>query len=157
MSEIKTSFEYILSSPIKYSDGGEFIEADLLVLYAPSMKEMRFAAKLKQHFYAALESNQQTNEQRTNEASLKPEADEINADMLMFLLEKGGSNLEEVYTCFSLLLCTKACKIDDKVDMKKSILETIPFVEIEEILGRYLDSFLLKSFKKQIEEHISKT
>ena len=159
MSEIKTSFEYILSSPIKYSgDGGEFIESDLLVLYAPSMKEMRFAAKLKQHFYSALEANQQSiSESSTKDSSSKTDDQQIDAQMLMLLLEKGGNNLEEVYACFSLLLQTKVCKIDDKVEMKKSILEGIPFVEIEQILGMYLDHFLLQSFKKLIGQSSSKT
>ena len=158
MSELKTSFEYILSSPIKYSDGGEFLESNFLVLYAPSMKEMRFAAKLKQHFYSALEANQQSlTEQSTKEQSSKADDQPIDAQMLMLLLEKGGNNLEDVYACFSLLLQTKVCKIDDKVQMKKSILEDIPFVEIEQILGMYLDHFLLQSFKKLIGQSSSRT
>jgi len=163
MTGIRTSFEYELAEPIRYTEKSEgkaaFVEGQMLVLYAPSVKQMRHVQKLKAYFYAATDKTAQSEAENNKNSLASKEKEEkedgvkINATFLLVALEKGTKDLNPVYDCFMEMICSSICKIEDKTNMTKPILDLLSAPDIENMLGIYLDNFLLQSFKKMIQEN----
>jgi hypothetical protein len=142
---LKTSFEYELSQPIKYTEKGDFTEGQLLVFYAPSMKSIGIASKLKQGFIKALKPFMDDSSQGKKTTN-RNQSKEASASEWVLLLMLSDVDMSEIYEHFQSLLCEPGiCKIEDSKDMTKSVLENISIADMENLLGEYAQNFLLSS------------
>ena len=149
MSEIKTSFEYNLSSPIKYSDNGEFVESDLLVLYAPNWKQSRYASKISQQYIRA-RSQLATSDLMDKLSALEPtqsvEKDKDDEDTaargMIEVFKMSAFDIHDILEMFTQLLRTGVAQIEDKTRLSEKHLEAISLLDLELMLGRYINSFL---------------
>lgn len=160
MTGIRTSFEYTLEEPIKYSEKGEFQEGEMLVLYAPSMKQSKYAAKISQDFmHAKIElqssdfmKNLKTDEDLTpeekaeiKEAKIEKSDEEKTRDMVkgnIETLKMSEFSLYEMLELFKKLMCSGVCKIEDKNTITDEQCGSLPMSVLENLLGEYVYRFL---------------
>lgn len=133
------TFEFTLSEPLKYHGGGENTESCKLELTAPSVKNRKKAAKLKQGFMRCindLASDSTANEDKDHK--IKPEE-------ILVLLQMGSVEYDEYIEIFMGLITEGVCKIEGKVALTKDLAEEISFEAMERLMGEYLVNFILGS------------
>ncbi|MCK5292964.1 MAG: hypothetical protein KAR39_13220 [Thermoplasmata archaeon] len=132
-------FAYDLKTPIDYHSGSENKEAVSVILSAPSNKQRRAAARLKQFFFQAI-NDLKTDDQQASDDSKKPKGSEIVALLMM-------SNIDanDVHDAFKDIAISGCAMLDGAVSMNDSLYEKMSFEDTEEMLGEYLVNFLIPS------------
>lgn len=158
-SESKDEFEYRLTSPVKFSQSGDLVPAEFVLLKAPTSRQAKFAGFLRQCFMQAL--REQMNNDKLMEAARAaqeaagaqdpqdPGDDEEQEDD-----SAEGHNVinmvamaEKVdYPAFleagKKLLASGAMLFNGGTQAKENPIEKMGFWDLEEILGRYIQNFI---------------
>lgn len=149
--KIYREFEYKLMSPIKYAHGGSNVEGTLLIISAPSNKQMKYAAKLKQAVIDAMGKLRKDyiaadNEQIANKVENKgaSEANKVDPDTYLLFMNMGGVDMDNIYSIFERLICDgQTCLIDGKEPMKATYFADMDFRDTEKVLGEYISHFFM--------------
>ncbi len=156
---LKSSFEFNLSEPIKYSgkkgeSQGKFVDSSLLVLYGPRAAQMALASKIKSLFYATFKSSEkETTAEPTGSVDepKKPGLEIENHVAIVMALDK-ESKTGEALELFKTLICNSdLCKIDGEAKLTTTVFETFLYEDLCEIFGRYMEYFLAQSFVRAME------
>ena len=135
------TFEFTLSSPVKFHEKGETVESFLLELMAPSAKNRKKIAKLKQGFMRVvgeLQNDKPAQKEEKGDHKVKPEE-------ILALLQMGSIDYADYIDIFMDLLTSGICNADGSTSLTVSMAESISFEDIEKLMGEYLVNFILGS------------
>lgn len=152
MSDLKNEFIFTLSGPLKYSNNGVFEFTNELILKAPSNKQRRESAKLKQGFFRALKSMQDSIANKPVDDSVKPSNDDgIDADGIMPIIMMSDVDLCEFQDDFRSLLLNDACIVNETIKLTAPMYDSLSDCDTEKMMGEYLANFLLSSSIKKMQ------
>jgi hypothetical protein len=156
---IKGEIEYILSTPIKYGHtdsktGGKGTdeEAISVILYAPSVNQMKHAGKLKQFVMQAMGQGSKASSEGKTTASNTEKEVEVTGDDFVMMLTSSDVDYVEAMESFNALLCSGAGKLEGKQNLTSLLIDKLAFNDLEGMLGKYLESFLLQSLIQKMKE-----
>lgn len=139
----KDSFEFMLSSPITYSSGGEHKEGQLLVLTAPTNKQHELRIKLKQAFQRAIMSLQKSGAFDGADAKADAkEKDEVDGDAVASVLFASDIDMVQVHSDFKRLLLSGVCKVEDAEAMTQHLYDQMTGADTDKLLGQYMAVFI---------------
>jgi hypothetical protein len=116
-------------------------EASLLALTAPSVKNRKPAAKLKQGFMRAINEIPQNTAKET-----KPDKDQkITPKDVLALVQMGSMDYGEYMDTFIALLTSGVCMVEGKEPMTAPIADKIRLEDMERLMGEYLINFIVGS------------
>ncbi len=147
-----TKYEYPLKDKITYTLDGHVETAEFFELRAPTSRNRRECALLKQSFFVALKEQQTsvTDEERekakerlseTEDEDLTLDGDEILAIMSM----AGGIELDKVIDLSVKLFTNGAAFVDARVKVNQQHIDRLSYDDLESMTGEYLKTFLLRS------------
>lgn len=137
--------EYILSSPISYQYEGSATEGEIIYLTAPSAKNHKKIAKLKQGFMRAISDLDDSKQQENKVAEEDVSDREKGLAMLGLLQMSKTTDYDDYIELFISLLSDGLAKIDDKVVLTNLLVEKLSFSDIEGLLSDYLVNFIIGS------------
>lgn len=140
-------FAHVLKTPVSYHSGGDNKDAEAIILTAPSNKQRKPAAKLKQFFFQAI--NSLDADEEAVKAAKEAKADEqkkAKGSDLVSLLVMSDVDYVEVHDAFEKLMTSGCAKLDGDVDLNSMTYEKLSFEDTEAMLGDYLANFLIPSF-----------
>ena len=132
-------FAYELKTPISYHAGSDNKEAESVILSAPSNKQRRPAARLKQFFFQAIK-DLKAEDQAANDDGKKPKGSDIVALLMMSDVDANA-----VHDAFKDIATSGCAMLDGAVSINDSLYEKMSFEDTEEMLGEYLVNFLIPS------------
>lgn len=132
-------FAYDLKTPINYHASGENKEATAVILSAPSNKQRRAAARLKQFFFQAINA-MKTDDQPSDNDGKKPKGSDIVALLMM-----SDVDIDDVHEAFKDILITGCAMIDGATSLTSLHYDALSYEDTEEMLGEYLVAFLIPS------------
>lgn len=148
---IKGEIEFTLSYPITYGHKGKDEEGVSVSMFAPSVAQMKYAGKLKQFVMQAMQqskssiSDEQREAVRKNKENSAEDEDQITGDDFVMMLASSEVDYNEAIAAFTELLCSGAGMIDGREKITSFLINKMMFQDLESMLGRYLEHFLLQS------------
>ena len=140
-------FQYDLEVGFKYAHDGEELEANHILLKAPTANYSRFTAKLKQGFFQAVRDFDTGAEQPDTGASKSTiNGDEIIGAIMMSKSVDFGQYVED----FKDFMCKGIALIDGKEQFKPKLFESLAEEDLMSIMGLYLENFLIASWMNKI-------
>lgn len=150
MTELQNEFTFELSTPISYARDGGFSESSTLTLKAPSNKQAREGARLKQSFWRALSDRQTKN---TEPSESKDESnDEIDGETIMAIIMSSNEDINKFQDDFKSLLLNGVCFIDSSIKLTVPLYDSMSDADTERLMGEYLANFLLASQIKKMQK-----
>jgi hypothetical protein len=141
---MEKEFEFKLSSPVSYHDGGEQVETCSLTLKAPSNKQRGYCAKLQQSFLKAVMGVQKENE--GSKASSSKSNENISASDIYNLLLMSDCDMSEILDTFeNMILSGDVCLLDGKTEIKRNSWDKISVADTNKLFGEYMSHFLVSS------------
>lgn len=144
---MNTEFQYELTTPIKYHSGGEEVEGAFITLYAPSKKQMKNNIVLKEAFFQAVDSQQDT----VSSGKTIAEQEKLSGVDLIDLLYISGTSMHPVLLSATELFKSGVAKIEGSVSLTQPILDELSQDDLEAMTGEYMVNFTLASFLKRRE------
>lgn len=147
MADIETEFVYQLIKPIKYAHKGEQQEASFITFSAPSSRNLKECAFLKQCFYRALPKD--TGDTKESEGS-----EEISGEAILALMYMSPEvDIDKVFlTASKLFISPNIALIEGQTQLKQSHVDNLSYEDLEEVTGKYLANFILASSLKKLKK-----
>ena len=140
--------EYCLLEEISYHHKGESKKSNKLIFRAPSYSNRKDCWKIKQQFVTVLtglDTGPKVTEEEEEEEKPKPKK----SDYFNIFLISEKVEIEKVMDCFENLICNGCAYIDDIEPLRKTHYEKIGLEDQENMMGEYLNHFLLSSMMNQ--------
>lgn len=147
MSQRIREFEVKLNESISVHVKGSEIEADTVLLVAPSAKNRREAFNMKQMFTRAITSIQQTaSQEQISSAKAKSAEDNKgpSGEEILMMILASDQNFDLFNDEFCKLLCNGCATIHGE-PMNKHLYDKLDLDDAEKLLSEYLEHFLMKS------------
>lgn len=151
MSEKKTEFDYVLETPFGYAYQGGQQEASFVQLRAPSSRNSRDCAALKQAFWRTVDPDREGKENA--DASEKITGEDV---MMMLAMSKDVDLPDVIDVACRLFTKGKVAFVDGETPLTKPLLENMMQDDLEAMVGEYLVNFTLASSLAQMEKKSSK-
>lgn len=142
------TFDFTLSEPIDYQAKGENTKSSLLELSAPSGKERKKAARLKQGFMRCINEIPDSDKQQAKELADKKdgtEKKETKPEEILALLQMGSIDYPDYLDIFVGLLTSGICKVEGDTPITSLIVDKISYEDLEKLMGEYFVNFILGS------------
>jgi hypothetical protein len=156
MAKLVQEFEFVLTEPVSIHKGGELVPVTKLLLKAPSNSHRYYLIKLKQGFISSILSMQKTFSGNKSSAPAKESSekaeDAFNAKMIVMALLASDVDFMEYMEIFKNLICSDLCLVDGSVKLTGYLFDQISIEDSEELLGKYIESFLLSSWMKLLSQ-----
>jgi hypothetical protein len=137
-----TEFEYVLTTPFGYDHAGERRDAEKIVLKAPSSRNSKQCAYLKQAFFQSLPEVDVSNPQAVDDA----ETTKIDGEAIMAMLAMSkNTDLAEVLEVARELFTSGIAMIDGQQKLTKHLTESMSQEDWESMLGAYMANFTVAS------------
>lgn len=154
MTELKKEFEFQLTTPIEFhaANGGSIQQGTVLFVQAPSTRQIKEVAKLRQALSRAL--IEKANEQRGGDAAKNDEfqdEESASAGMLM-ILSASDCDFVELLDCFRRILVSDCCKINNEVIFRDSLFNKMSEADFTNLLGRYIYNFFMLSLMSKLKK-----
>lgn len=154
------SIDFRLNTPVKYAaKNGMQEEADTLILRAPTMNNMRYAAKIKESVFKAYKQimGDPSVKDLMKKSESMPEEDK---KRVRESTEYQGSGLEVLFMmgadCAAIfddikhIFLNGGCYISDEIRMTDNILSSLSYEDFERMAGEYINVFFTSSSANQI-------
>lgn len=146
MTKTTEPLEFKLSTPIKVSVGGDFVETDILELYSPPAKEKKRPFRLRKAFMAAIKSHVdkaggsgEVETPGSNDETLKAS----DVEQMLFMSD---IDIEEFMDNFATLIkVTGVCKVAD-TSFLSSHWDMISAEDATNLMGEYVAYFFIPSW-----------
>lgn len=149
---MNTEFQFELTTPIKYHSGGEEVEGTFITLTAPSYKQMDKCIPLKQAFFRAAASINDSVEEANVEPNAPAEAAGMTPEGLIALFYQSEEDMVKVFLYgVELFKSSGVALVDGSVSMKQLLIEKMSQDDLENMLGRYMINFILASVLSKTE------
>lgn len=154
---LKTEITHTLIKPIQYSHKGDMEEGRFVTLKAPTSKNLKECAYLKQSFFRAL-PQVDANTPTQIQASDKKEDDDLDSDGIMTLLAMSKDvDLDKVLlTAAKLFLSPTAALLEGQTQLLQSHIDQLSMDDLEGMTGKYLANFILASALQKMNSKLSK-
>lgn len=153
LEEVK-ELEFKLSSPIKIHKGGKLVEADMLVLKAPSFENVNEASAI-QALYVRLADNIPSDKiekakeentelkEKTEKTSLEKAQEKENIDRTIYttLVTYGGKEPEYITNRLKILFRSGVITIEGEA-LTNHYLNQITLKDYRYLAGKYINTFL---------------
>lgn len=153
--KLTQSFEYFSKNTPKQerSEKGNTI-AETILMSGPSASNYQYAADIKGYLLGAFKGQDGDNDQSKTGGKEKEKDISLECDEILFLLQGSKVSYKEIIGTFKkLLLSPNICKTNGVDAMETTELEKISFEDLEDMLGVYVESFLLRSVIRMLEKH----
>lgn len=131
---------YVLLVPFEYALRGQLTRAQFVLLRAPSSKQYRECAALKQAFFRAVPREVQ------KETGPGEQSAEITAsDVVSIIAASRDVSYEEVLDAARRLLTSGVAQVDGETKLTVPMLDNVGLEDLELMMGQYLVSFTLAS------------
>jgi hypothetical protein len=154
MTEIKSEFIFQLSTPIYYQEDGDArVEARELTLKAPSNKQRRESAELKQGFMRTLKAMANDSGDVEVDANAKgADKKETGSDeILSIMMMSKEVDFVDYQESFRKLLLNDIAWITEKQRLTSPLYDTLSDEDTDRLLGEYLSTFLLSSLMSKLQ------
>lgn len=143
MSDIKSEVIVPLSTPLKYSVGADFEDANQLILKAPSANRRRQCNELRQGFMKGIAgmADKSGRVETTPEASDK----ETTPDEIVMTLMMADIDFAKYVETFREILINGACDVVEGIKLTGALFDNLSLEDQDTLLGEYLSNFLLAS------------
>jgi hypothetical protein len=135
-------FNFNLSEPVSYSCKGEQIESSFITFTAPTSRNRRECAFLKQAFFKAVNSVHGST--KDVEQDVKAKVD-ISASDITDLLAMGSEDLSEVWEVSIKLFSSGVGMLGGEEKLTKLLLDQVHMDDLDSMVGEYLVNFTLRS------------
>ncbi len=150
MKELITEFKYDLQQSFEYSAHGEIKQASFIIVKMPTGRLKEQVSIIDQEFQKAmayLENNFPELMKDGKDKKEESEEKEEKENIISKALAAGNSDLNKCYNALKKILTSGigdyvTCKIDDDVRFGSDNFENMSMKDINNILGRYIESFL---------------
>lgn len=135
--------EYIFQDRFNISSKGEQVEAESIIIKAPSSKIFKYVSRLDKELSKSLMNATKENfseEEKEKDSSV----DETNGDQFIFMLMATGLDLEKCIDNFKWVLKLSAFVNENKT-VTDSMIDKISYNDMKSLLGEYIKSFLFIS------------
>lgn len=138
--------EFELSTVLKYhntKDGGYHEDLKKLLLTAPSVQMLKYAAPLKQGFFnqiAKLQTKQNQIDVKTDDSEAK-----MTAETVLMVLYMGDLNMVDYMESFKKLCTEGVVKLPNGSNVTSYILESLEGSDFELLMGTYIVNFIVGS------------
>jgi len=147
-AKYKSEFTFKLTKPIAYHDGGNAEAfAKEIILKAPSNRQRRQTAKLKQGFFRAL-GDIQNNKQNTDDAEDDQEG--ITGEAVLTIVMMSKVDFADYQDVFRELLLNDIAFVNDGQKMKSHNYEDMDGDDSDKMMGEYIANFLLSSWMNKL-------
>lgn len=146
VEELKTEHQFTLTRELKYSSHGDQVNASFIMLKAPSSRNKRECAFLKQAFLRASHS-------LADDSKEKPEkAPKLTGNDVVTMLGMSKEvDLGEVYVVAQKLFTDGGVAlIDGEAKFTKHVADSMDQDEFERMVGEYLVNFTLASTLREM-------
>ncbi len=153
MEDRKTEFEFPLTTPISYARGGSQEEAQFILLKAPSSRNSRQCAALKQAFWRSV------NPDRGQEGGNETDASAVitGQDVVTMISMSQVVDLADVLdVAKDLFTKGKVAQVDGEVPLTRPLIDEMSQDDVEAMVGEYLVNFTLASSLAQMKAQSSK-
>jgi len=148
MSEFKSEFVYNVETPFDYHKGGQVEKARELILKAPSNRQRRESAKLKQGFFRALKS-MADNKGDVDAGDQKGDG-AISGDEVVSIIMMSNVDLVDYQESFRDILINDSCFVGD-IKLTSPMYDSMSDADTEKLMGEYIATFLLASQLKKMQ------
>lgn len=139
---METEFNYELEQSFEYASKGEQCTASFITLTAPTSRNMKECAELKQAFFRALPKTPLQDSVEVPEDN----ADELDGAGVMLLIAMSRDVELSVVLCTAReLFSTGIAKVDGEEKLTKTLLDKMNQDDLEAMTGDYLANFILAS------------
>ena len=142
MPEIKSQIRFVLSSALPYSHKGQMQEGTFVELSAPTGKNTRECAALKQAFFRA--ATRETNASAGGGGGAEPEAPS-GSEVIMALAASKEIDLGEFLSQGRKLLTSGVALVDGEEKLTGSLVDALSDEDFQNMVGEYLVGFCLAS------------
>lgn len=144
----KSEFTFKLIKPLSYHDGGnsEAISKEL-ILKAPSNKQRRQTAKLKQGFFRAVGDMSKNNQ---NDSNSSDDSGEMGGTQVLTMIMMSKVDLGDYQDVFRELLLNDICFLNENEKLKSHTYENLSGEDSEKLMGEYIANFLLSSWMNNL-------
>lgn len=140
---MKTEITYTLQTPIKYAHKGEQEEGSFVILKAPTSRNMKECADLKQAFFRALPKPGSSGE---NDSTVDTEDEGIPGDAIMaMIMVSNDVELATVLATGRELLTSGVALVEGEEKLTKPLLDSMSADDLEGMIGEYMGNFILAS------------
>ena len=150
---MQTEFDYPLRSPFTYPHQGNQVEASFIRLTAPTSRNSRECATLKQAFWRSADRDTSSNAETQNEA----EVDIKGQDVIVMLSMSRDVDLADVMDVARHLFTKgKVAKVDGEMSLTIPLIDEMSQDDVEAMLGDYLVNITLASSLALMKDKSSK-
>jgi hypothetical protein len=138
---------YELTGPFDYAHKGEQHTASFITLAAPTSRNMKECAQLKQAFFRALPK------ERPTDTPEKEQDETIDGDAIMILIAMSHDvELASVLCTARELFSSGVGLVDGEEKLTKLLLDKVSQDDLEVMTGKYLANFILASALQKMNE-----
>jgi hypothetical protein len=142
-----TEFSYELESPFNYANKGNQETASFITLSAPTSKNMKECAELKQAFFRSLPKNQMDIENEQDDGK------EIDGAGVMLLIAMSMDVELAVVLCIAREVFTSGvAMVDGEVKLTKTLFDDMSLDDKEAMTGEYMARFILASALRKLKQ-----
>lgn len=144
--EKQTEFIHELEHSFEYALKGQTATASGIKLLAPTNKQMKFTAPLKQHFLRAARSIQMEQSDQGKEEELpESSSDELEVDDVLSILFLSDEDIMKPLLIAKELFKSGMALIDGEVKLTDPLIDLIDPDEFQELVAEYIINFILAS------------
>ena len=140
MDELKTEKTYTLQSSVEYANGGEMQEGKFINLKAPTSKNLKECAFLRQAFFRALPDGDGSE----NDTQDKGDS-QIDGQSIMTMIMMSDVDISPVLLTARELFTCGLAMIDGEQKLTKPLMDEISMTDLEAMTGEYIANFIIAS------------
>ncbi len=146
-------FEYVLKSPIKYASRGEQVLGYKISGQAPTGRVRNQLVEIKQMFIKAITGLQKSSNdvapEAVNQGAKKDEeSNAMDSKQIMMALYVSDIDVAKFQNIVrDMFIHGQLLKVDNEVVLTSTLIDQLELDEFENIIGGYLQSFLLPSLQ----------
>lgn len=139
MAEPTAEVRFVLRVPFDYAVRGQSAQAQFVTLRAPTSRNYREAAALKQAFFRSVPKDSDA------AASTGPQPEITPKDVVDLIAASQAVNFEDVLDVAKRLFTSGVAQVDGEVKLTGPLLDSMDQEDFELMLGAYLVNFTLAS------------
>lgn len=143
-------FTFNLNEPLSYSQSGDQTESSFIVFTAPTSRNRRECAFLKQAFFKAINS---VHGNIKNTEVVERDKTDINASDITDLLAMGEVDLCEVWEVSIKLFASGVGMLGGEAKLTRLLIDQIDMDDLNDMVGEYLVNFTLRSSLSKLNQN----
>lgn len=149
--EIATEFQYRLLTSLPYSSGGEIVDGTFITLSAPSSRNSKECAKLKQAFFRSIDQSAEVNE---NAKEPSAESENTGEGVMIMLAMSKDVELDDVMDTARRMFTSgnNIAMVEGEAKLTSPLIDKMTMDDFERMTGEYMLRFILASALAKMKE-----